>query len=49
MGIVILIIVGAVTILGVIIIAAIEAKRMDKNQPPILRHTPEPPPDKKKE
>ena len=49
LGIVILVIVGAVTILGVIIIAAIEAGRMDKNQPPILRHTEEIPADKKRD
>jgi hypothetical protein len=49
LGIVILIIVGVATIFGVIIIAAIEARRMDKNQSPILRHTPETPLDKKKE
>ena len=47
LGIVLLVIVGMVTIFGVIIIAAVETRRMDKGKPPILRHTEEIPADKK--
>jgi len=36
LGIVLLVIVGAVTIIGVIAIAAIETRRMEKGQPSIL-------------
>jgi hypothetical protein len=47
LGIVLLVIVGMVTIFGVIIIAAIETRRTDKGKPPILRRSEEPTPDKK--
>jgi hypothetical protein len=36
LGIIILVIVGVVTIIGVVVIAAVEARRMDKGQPSIL-------------
>jgi hypothetical protein len=49
LGIVFLVIVGIVTIFGVITIAAIEARRMDKGKPPILKHSEELPIDKKKD
>ncbi|MBN2019579.1 MAG: hypothetical protein JW749_05075 [Sedimentisphaerales bacterium] len=48
LGIVLLVIVGLVTILGVIVIAAIETRRADKGLPPLLKHPQEQPPDKKK-
>jgi hypothetical protein len=47
-GIVLLIIVGLATIIGVIIIATIEARRSDSGKPSILPHAPETPADKKK-
>ena len=49
LGIVLLVIVGMVTVIGVIIIAAIEARRMDSGKPPILRQTPEIPDEKKRD
>jgi hypothetical protein len=36
LGIILLIIVGAVVIFGVIIMAAVEARRMEKGQPSII-------------
>jgi hypothetical protein len=36
LGIILLVIVGLVTIFGVVVIAAVEARRMDKGQPSIL-------------
>jgi hypothetical protein len=36
LGIVLLVIAGVVTVIGVVVIAAIEAKRMEKGQPSIL-------------
>jgi hypothetical protein len=36
LGIVLLVIVGAVTIIGVIAIAAVETRRMEKRQPSII-------------
>ncbi len=36
LGIILLVIVGVVTIIGVVVIAAVEARRMDKGQPSIL-------------
>lgn len=36
LGMIILVIVGMVTIFGVVVIAAVEARRMDKGQPSIL-------------
>jgi hypothetical protein len=36
LGIVLLVIVGAVTIIGVIAIAAVETRRMEKGQPSII-------------
>jgi hypothetical protein len=36
LGIVLLVIVGVVTIIGVVVIAAIEARRMEKGQPSII-------------
>ena len=48
LGIVLLVIIGMATVIGVIIIATIEAKRADSGKPSILPHAPEPPADKKK-
>jgi ABC-type enterochelin transport system permease subunit len=48
LGIVILVIVGAVTVLGLIIAAIIETGRMDKAKPSIPQQTSETPADKKK-
>jgi hypothetical protein len=48
LGIVLLIIVGVVTILGVILIAAIETRRMDKSESAIHQPTAEIPLNKKK-
>ena len=45
----ILVIVGAVSVLSVILFGTIEAHRMDKGLPPILRHTDEIPSEKKKD
>ena len=39
LGIVILVIVGMVTVLGVIIIAIIEARRMDREKPSVPQQT----------
>jgi hypothetical protein len=39
LGIVILVIVGAVTVLGVIIAAVIETRRMDRARPPTTQQT----------
>jgi len=36
LGIILLIIVGVVTIIGVVVIAAIETRRMEKGQPSII-------------
>jgi hypothetical protein len=36
LGIILLIIIGAVTIFGIVIIAAIETRRMEKGQPSII-------------
>ncbi len=36
LGMVLLVIVGVVTIIGVVVIAAVEARRMDKGKPSIL-------------
>jgi FtsZ-interacting cell division protein ZipA len=36
LGIVLLVIVGAVTIIGVVVIAAIETRRMEKGKPSII-------------
>jgi hypothetical protein len=36
LGIILLVIVGTVTIIGVVIIAAVETRRMEKGQPSIL-------------
>jgi len=36
LGMVLLVIVGTVTIIGIVVIAAIEARRMEKGQPSIL-------------
>jgi hypothetical protein len=35
-GIILLVIVGVATIIGVVVIAAVEAKRMEKGQPSII-------------
>jgi len=48
LGIVLLVIVGAVTIFGVIIIAAIEARRMDREKSSIPQQTAATTADKKK-
>ncbi len=48
LGIVLLIVVGVVTILGVIVIAAIEAKRMDSELPSVPPQATELPADKKR-
>jgi hypothetical protein len=48
LGIVILVIVGAVTVLGVIIAAVIETRRMDRARPPTPQQTVETTPDKKR-
>jgi len=48
LGIVLLIITGMATVIGVIIIATIEAKRADSGKPSILPHAPETPSDKKR-
>jgi hypothetical protein len=48
LGIVILVIVGAVTVLGVIIAAIIETRRMDSAEPFTSQQTTETPADKKK-
>jgi hypothetical protein len=48
LGIVLLIITGLATVIGVIIIGMIEARRADSGKPSILPHAPEPPADKKK-
>jgi hypothetical protein len=48
LGMIILVIVGLATILGVIIIAVIETRRSDTNQPTIPQQTAEKAPDKKK-
>jgi len=47
-GIVLLVIIGMATVIGVIIIATIEARRADSGKPSILPHAPEPPAVKKK-
>jgi hypothetical protein len=39
LGIILLVIVGVVTIIGVAVIAAIETRRMEKRQPSILEKT----------
>ena len=36
LGIILLVIIGAVTIIGVVVIAAIEVRRMEKGQPSII-------------
>jgi hypothetical protein len=36
LGIILLVIVGVVTIIGVVVIAAIEARRMEKGEPSII-------------
>jgi len=36
LGIILLVIVGVVTIIGVVVIAAVEARRMDKGKPSII-------------
>ena len=36
LGIVFLVIVGAVTIIGIVVIAAVETRRMEKGQPSII-------------
>jgi hypothetical protein len=36
LGIILLVIVGAVTIIGVVVIAAVETRRMEKGQPSII-------------
>ncbi len=48
LGIVLLVIVGAVTTIGVIVIAAIETRRMDSKLPPVPPQTTELPADKKR-
>jgi hypothetical protein len=48
LGIVLLVIVGAVTILGVIAIAAIEARRIDGELPPVPPPATELPADRKR-
>ena len=48
LGIVLLVIVGAVTIFGVIIIAAIEARRMDREKPSVPPQPAVTPTDKKR-
>jgi hypothetical protein len=47
-GIVILVIVGMVTVLAVIIIAAIESRRLDRGKPAMPQQTPVMPTDKKR-
>ena len=47
-GIVLLVITGMATVVGVIIIGTIEARRADSGKPSILPHAPETPADKKK-
>ncbi len=48
-GIILLVIVGVVTVIGVVVIAAIEARRMGKGRPSIFQKTSEVPSDKKKD
>ena len=48
LGIVILVIVGAVTVLGVIIAAIIETRRVDREKPPVPQQTAATPTDKKR-
>lgn len=48
LGIVLLVIIGMATVIGVIIIATIEARRADSGKPSILSNAPEPTMDKKK-
>ncbi len=38
LGIILLVIVGVVTIIGVVIIAVVEARRMEKGEPSIISH-----------
>jgi hypothetical protein len=47
-GIVILVVIGLATVIGIIIIATIEAKRADSGKPSILPNAQETPTDKKK-
>ena len=48
LGIVLLVIIGMATVIGVIIIATIEARRADSGKPSILPNAPENQTDKKK-
>ena len=48
LGIVILVIIGMATVIGIIIIATIEAGRADSGKPSILPNSPQAPTDKKK-
>jgi hypothetical protein len=48
LGIVILMIIGMVTVIGVIIIAIIETKRAYSEKPPAMPNTPQTPVNKKK-
>ena len=48
LGIVLLIITGMATVIGVIIIATIEARRSDSGKPSIIPHAPETPAGRKK-
>ena len=48
LGIALLILIGITTVIGVIIIATIEAKRTDSGKPSIIPRAPESPTDKKK-
>jgi hypothetical protein len=48
LGIALLILIGITTVIGVIIIATIEARRADSGKSSIIPRAPEPPVDKKK-
>ncbi len=48
LGIVLVVIIGMATVIGVIIIATIEARRADSGKPSILPNAPETPSDKKR-
>jgi hypothetical protein len=48
LGIALLMLIGITTVIGIIIIATIEAKRADSGKSSLIPGTPETPPDKKK-
>jgi hypothetical protein len=48
LGIAVLMLIGIATVIGVIIIATIEARRADSGKPSIIPGAPEPPADRKK-